>query len=203
MSAQQIQAGGVEPVLTASETEPTGMVAARLETFWGGLWKQFKRDPVAVSGFYVVGVLLLIALLADFLANDKPYYLQYRGRTYFPIFKSYMVSAGLSQWPPELQNVEFKKLKGARAVYPPVPYRPTNIDLLAPYESPSRRHLFGTDRLGRDILAGMIHGSRISLSIGFVAVGIAVIIGVILGALAGYFGAWVDIVISRLFEIII
>ena len=72
-----------------------------------------------------------------------------------------------------------------------------------PYETPSKKHWFGTDKLGRDIMAGMIHGSRISLSIGFVAVGIAVIIGVILGALAGYFGSWVDLVISRLFEIML
>ena len=52
-------------------------------------------------------------------------------------------------------------------------------------------------------MAGMIHGSRISLSIGFVAVGIAVIIGVILGALAGYFGFWIDMTVSRLFEIML
>jgi peptide/nickel transport system permease protein len=52
-------------------------------------------------------------------------------------------------------------------------------------------------------MAGMIHGSRISLSIGFVAVGIAVVIGIVLGAIAGYFGSWVDLVISRLFEVML
>ncbi len=52
-------------------------------------------------------------------------------------------------------------------------------------------------------MAGMIHGSRISLSIGFVAVGIAVVIGVVLGAIAGYFGSWIDLVISRLFEVML
>jgi peptide/nickel transport system permease protein len=178
-------------------------VAAPAEGVWSGVWKRFRQDPVALTGFYVVCILVLTALFADFLANDKPYYLRYRGKSYYPIVQSYLVSMGLSQWPPELRNVDFRKLKGAGGIYPPVPYRATNIDLLAPYESPSREHPFGTDRLGRDILAGMIHGSRISLSIGFVAVGIAVIIGVILGALAGYFGAWVDLVISRLFEVMI
>jgi peptide/nickel transport system permease protein len=108
---------------------------------------------------------------------------------------------GVTQWPPELLNVDFRKLENETAVFPPVPYRPSNIDLLAPLEPPSSKHWFGTDKLGRDVMAGMIHGSRISLSIGFVAVGIAVIIGVILGALAGFFGSWVDITISRLFEI--
>jgi peptide/nickel transport system permease protein len=170
---------------------------------WSNVWKQFRRNPIALAGFYVVCILVFIAVFADFIANDKPYYLSYRGKVYFPIFRSYLVGSGLSQWPTELLHVNFKKLEGSGAIFPPVPYRPSNVDLLVPYETPSRNHWFGTDRLGRDIMAGMIHGSRISLSIGFVAVGIAVIIGVILGALAGYFGSWVDLAISRLFEVMI
>ncbi len=142
-----------------------------------------------------------MALCADFLANDKPYYLSYQGKSYFPIFSSYLVGAGLGQAPPELLNVDYKKLDAAVAIYPPIPYRPSNIDLAAPYEAPSKEHWLGTDKLGRDVMAGMIHGSRISLSIGFVAVGLAVVIGVLFGALAGYFGSWVDLVISRVFEI--
>ena len=75
--------------------------------------------------------------------------------------------------------------------------------MLEPLEPPSERHWFGTDKLGRDVMAGMIHGSRVSLSIGFVAVGIAVMIGVVLGAIAGYFGSWTDLVISRFFEVML
>ncbi|MGH7823690.1 MAG: ABC transporter permease [Candidatus Binatia bacterium] len=187
------QIAGVDPV----------PVAAPAGGLWASVWKQFRRNSIALAGLYVVAIFVFMALFADFLANDKPYYLSYRGKTYFPIFRSYIVGAGLAQWPAELLNVDFKKLDGATAVFPPVPYRPSNIDLLAPLEPPSVRHWFGTDKLGRDVMAGMIHGSRISLSIGFVAVGIAVIIGVILGAIAGYFGSWVDITISRLFEIML
>jgi peptide/nickel transport system permease protein len=170
---------------------------------WRDVWKRFTRNPIALSGFYVVCFLAFMALFADFLANDKPYYLQYRGKTYFPIFRSYLVGAKLGQWPAELLNVDFKKLEGAKAVFPPIPYRPSNINLLEPLEPPSAKHWFGTDKLGRDVVAGMIHGSRISLSIGFVAVGIAVVIGVVLGAIAGYFGSWLDLVISRLFEVML
>ena len=96
-----------------------------------------------------------------------------------------------------------KNSKARTTIFPPIPYRPSNINLLEPLEPPSGKHWFGTDKLGRDVMAGMIHGSRISLSIGFVAVGIAVVIGVILGAIAGYFGSWIDLVISRLFEIML
>ena len=181
----------------------TAADASGSEGLWRDVWKRFKRNPIALAGFYVVCLLAFIALFADFLANDKPYYLQYGGKSYFPIFRSYIVGAKLGQWPAELLNVEFKKLEGAKAVYPPIPYRPGNINLLEPLEPPSTKHWFGTDKLGRDVTAGMIHGSRVSLSIGFVAVGIAVVIGVVLGAIAGYFGSWVDLMISRLFEVML
>ena len=170
---------------------------------WPDVWKRFKHNPIALAGFYVVCILAFMAVFADFIANDKPYYLEYQGKFYFPIVRSYLVGAKLERWPAELLNVDFKKLSGAKAVYPPIPYRPSNINLLEPLESPSRNHFLGTDKLGRDVAAGMVHGSRISLSIGFVAVGIAVVIGVVLGAIAGYFGSWIDLVISRLFEIML
>src|SRR5207245_10919735 len=90
-----------------------------------------------------------------------------------------------------------------RIMFPPVPYRPNRVNLLVPFAEPSAVHWLGTDKLGRDVMAGVIHGARISLSIGFVAVGIALGIGLTLGALAGYFGGWVDLVISRLFELML
>jgi len=170
---------------------------------WADVWSRFKRNPIALTGFYVVCVFVFMALFADFLANDKPYYTQYKGKSYFPIFRSYLVGVKLGKWPAELLNIEFAKLEGAQSVFPPIPYRPSTINLLEPLEPPSGRHWFGTDKLGRDVMAGMIHGSRISLSIGFVAVGIAVLIGVVLGAVAGYFGSWVDMVVSRLFEVML
>jgi peptide/nickel transport system permease protein len=196
MSALQLSPG------VAAE-EVGSVDAATSEGLWADVWKRFRRNRIALTGFYAVCFLAFMALFADFLANDKPYYLQYGGKTYFPIFRSYLVDARLSQWPPELLNVDYKKLEGAWQIFPPIPYRPSNISLLEPLESPSAKHWFGTDKLGRDVMAGMIHGSRISLSIGFVAVGIAVAIGVVLGAIAGYFGSWVDLAISRLFELML
>ncbi len=200
MSARQIDA---MPTATAASGDHVAGTDATSGGLWRSVWRQFRRNRVALAGYYVVLLLLFTALFADFLANDRPLYLSYQGKTYFPVLRSYLVDLGIASRPAELLNVDYKRLKNSTAVFPPVPYRQTNVDLFAPLEPPSSRHWLGTDKLGRDVMAGMIHGSRISLSIGFVAVGIAVIIGVILGALAGYFGSWIDMIISRLFEIML
>ncbi len=193
----------LSPTSAADARGELAATALPSEGLWSSLWRHFRRNRIALAGYYVVLILLFAALFADFLANDKPLYLSYKGGAYFPILRGYLVDLGVTSWPSELLNVDYKKLDGAVAVFPPVPYRQTNVDLFAPLEPPSWKHWFGTDKLGRDVMAGMIHGSRISLSIGFVAVGIAVMIGIVLGALAGYFGSWIDIAISRLFEIML
>ena len=155
------------------------------------------------DGAFVVLGLVVTALSADFLANDKPLYLVYKGQTFFPVPYSYLVNLGLTQWPLELLNVDYRSLTAERAIFPPIPYRPNQIDLTNPFALPSPEHWLGTDRLGRDVMAGIVHGSRYSLSIGFVSVGIALVIGVFLGAVAGFFGGWVDLVISRIFELML
>jgi peptide/nickel transport system permease protein len=83
------------------------------------------------------------------------------------------------------------------------PYDPGAINIKIVLQEPSPEHLFGTDALGRDVLSRMIWGSRISLLVGFVAVGIASLIGVFLGALAGYYGRWVDNLIMRFVDIML
>lgn len=83
------------------------------------------------------------------------------------------------------------------------PQSPTAYDLDAVLLPPSTGHLLGTDEEGRDVFARMVYGTRVSLSVGFVSVALYVIIGVILGALAGYFGGWVDVLISRVIEVMI
>jgi len=83
------------------------------------------------------------------------------------------------------------------------PFDPTEIHRGHILEPPSLRHPMGTDDLGRDILSRMIYGSRISLAVGFVAVGIATVIGVVFGAFAGYYGGWVDRLIMRFVDIML
>src|SRR5205085_7666242 len=93
--------------------------------------------------------------------------------------------------------------EGDWAVFPPIKSSPNNVDLFSTIQPPSSSHLLGTDTVGRDIASRMVHGSRVSLSVGFVAVSIYVLIGVMVGALAGYYGGFVDIVASRLIEIML
>ncbi|MFQ6671740.1 MAG: ABC transporter permease [Candidatus Tectimicrobiota bacterium] len=83
------------------------------------------------------------------------------------------------------------------------PYDPAATVVASRFLGPSWTHLLGTDHLGRDVLARMLFGARISLIVGFVAVGIAVTIGIVVGAVAGHFAGWVDNVLMRLVDIVI
>jgi len=166
------------------------------------VWRQFKRNKPALLSLLGIVLLGILALSADLLAGDKPYYMKYKGETYFPAFRQYAVYLGVVDWPAELKRRRnFKKLKLEEAIFPPVPYAPGEIRLREKYQPPGIEHWLGTDRLGRDVLSGLIHGTRYALTIGLVAVGISLAIGLVLGALAGYFGGWVDLALSRLFEL--
>lgn len=157
---------------------------------------QFWSGWLNRAGFVLVALLFLMAAMAPILANDKPYYLSIEGKSYWPCFFSY----------PSLQGINLKSLQAdgkAKAFFPPVPYSPTEYDLDVPLIPPGKGHILGTDEQGRDVASRMIHGSRISLSVGFVAVGLYVLLGTVIGALAGYYGGKTDMIISRLIEIMI
>jgi peptide/nickel transport system permease protein len=91
------------------------------------------------------------------------------------------------------------------AVFAPLlsPYNPDDIDRKHILVSPDIHHPLGTDDLGRDVLSRMIWGARISLAVGFVAVGIATLIGIFFGALAGYYGGWTERIIMRFIDIML
>src|SRR5437867_2550327 len=83
------------------------------------------------------------------------------------------------------------------------PWNPNKPDTKRILEGPSARHWFGTDQIGRDVLSRLLYGSRISLAVGFVSMGIAVVIGILLGALAGYHGGVVDAFVMRLVDLML
>lgn len=82
-------------------------------------------------------------------------------------------------------------------------YDPIKQNLIESLEPPSTTHLMGTDYLGRDILSRILYGGRLSLTIGFLAVGLGLIIGVPLGAVSGYYGGWVDMLIQRIADFLL
>ncbi len=107
--------------------------------------------------------------------------------------------------PKKLDARDYKSLiengSAAGAVFAPVPYGYERTCLAEREQPPSARHLMGTDDVGADVLARLIHGSRISLSVGFVAVGISSVIGIIYGSMMGYFGGKIDFFGMRFIEI--
>jgi peptide/nickel transport system permease protein len=83
------------------------------------------------------------------------------------------------------------------------PYDPSSIDVYNVLSPPDKAHILGTDELGRDLLSRIIWGSRVSLKVGFVAVGIAIMIGIILGSIAGFYGGRVDAILMRFVDIML
>jgi peptide/nickel transport system permease protein len=181
----------------------------RPKGYWRIVARQFRKNRVAMAAFIAILGLSAIALAADFIANDTPLAMRYKGELYFPMLKDYAVSLGLSHWDAALQNIVFKDFVRANFTnddwvqFPPIPYAPNEVNLGSVLQRPSEQHLFGTDDVGRDVASRIVHGSRVSLSVGFVAVSIYVVIGLIIGAVAGYYGGIPDIVASRLIEIML
>ncbi len=83
------------------------------------------------------------------------------------------------------------------------PYDPTSIDVYNVLSPPSGAHMLGTDELGRDLLSRIIWGSRVSLKVGFVAVGIAIMIGIFIGSIAGFYGGRVDAILMRFVDMML
>lgn len=91
------------------------------------------------------------------------------------------------------------------AAYPSAfaPHDPSRIDVRNILEAPSAEHPLGTDELGRDVLSRMVYGARISMEVGFVAMGIATVLGLLIGLVAGFYGKWVDAVLMRFVDIML
>jgi peptide/nickel transport system permease protein len=181
----------------------------RPEGYWRIVARQFRKNRIATGAFAVIIGVFAIAAAADFIANDKPLVMRYRGEIYFPVLKDYAVQLGFSQWDKSFQNVVFKEFTSANfsnddwAHFPLIPYGPNEVNLGNVLERPSGQHFFGTDDIGRDVASRIVHGSRVSLFVGLTAVSIYVLIGLVVGVIAGYYGGLPDIIASRLIEIML
>jgi len=165
------------------------------QSYWRLVGRQFQRNRLAMAALGMLLVLMLIALSSSFLAGARPIYMKKDGDAYwFPNVIDYpsLVSFDFEAWEPGPKDHAVRAL---------IPYSPDRSSLRDRLKGPSRKHYLGTDDRGRDVLSRMIWGTRISMSVGFIAVGISVAIGLVLGAIAGYYGGWVDTVVQRLIEI--
>ena len=176
--------------------------ASTRRTLSGALLSELMHRPLSMTAALVIVAFFTVALFADFIASDMPIACSIGDRFYaFPNIVDY---ASLVDYDNQRVVDEIKD-SGGWALFPPVPYGPLQskvrgaIQWLAP---PDLNHLLGTDDRGRDVLARLVHGTRISLAVGVVAVGIYTAIGLFLGALAGYYSnGRIDRLISRLIEV--
>lgn len=161
-------------------------------------WRMFRRNKLGMISLYVIIFLVNVAVFADFIAYNKPIVATYKGDTYFPIFGDYLNEVGLYSWDADLIHADWHDLELGFSIWPVVRYRPDDIDerflkSTGPFaeqeiQTWKERHYLGTDDIGRDVLAGLIHGTRIALIIGLISMTIAGFIGIFFGACAGYFG---------------
>lgn len=162
--------------------------------------KRFQKNKTAVLALCTFIFLLLVAILAPVIANKKPLYASYKNTSLFPAF-SFKKNIHIKNEILNYETVDWKTLACDKIFFAPIPYSPTQPDYYNDYTAPFSdqaikngnssgrfRHWLGTDKLGRDVLAGLIHGTRISLAIGVFSMLIAALIGISLGAIAGYFG---------------
>jgi microcin C transport system permease protein len=195
-------------------------------------WQNFKTNRRGYSSLWVFLVLFVVTLFAEFIANDKPLYISFAGKSYFPVVFTYPETTfgGDFETAADYRDPFLQKLiaeKNGWMIWPPIRYSYSthNLDLPTPAPSPptwmlseaqcksvvERKGLkgcsdleynwLGTDDQGRDVLARLIYGFRISVLFGLILTVVSSIIGVAAGAVQGYFGGWTDLLFQRFIEI--
>jgi len=172
-------------------------------------WDNFKANKRGYWSLWIFLVLFVVTLLAEFIANDKPLLLQYDGGYYMPIFETYPETAfgGEFQTEADYRDPFVQDLiteKDGWMIWPLIPYSYQTIKLDLPEPAPSRptwENFLGTDDQGRDVLARVIYGFRISVLFGLTLTLFSSVIGIAAGAVQGYFGGWVDLLFQRFIEI--
>lgn len=183
------------------------------EGYWGAVWRRYRRHKTGMCGFVLFVLLAGAAFFAPVIASGQPVVCKYKESIYFPAVVDTFHNIPGANWiyakPKPFRFPQFNAKKeidpkrGDWAVWAPIPWDPAEVDLVNKLLPPSKHHVMGTDELGRDVAARMIHATGIAMLVGFIAMGIATVIGLILGSVAGYLGGWWDIVISRLLEVFI
>src|SRR6202011_3601612 len=168
----------------------------------------FCRNRRGFWSLWIFLAVFLVTLFAEFIANDRPILLRYAGAWYFPVLADYPETTFGGEFPTvaDYRDPAVQKLIAAKGwmLWPPIPfsYSTINYDLPSPAPSPpSSVNWLGTDDQGRDVVARLIYGFRISVLFGLVLTAISSVIGVAAGAVQGYFGGKTDLLFQRFIEI--
>jgi len=172
-------------------------------------WYSFRRNGRGFYSLLFFSMLFFLALFAELLSNDKPFLIKYNGELYFPLLKVYPEVVFGGDFESETDYRDEYILEKLNAgdnfvIFPPNPhsYNSINLSLDQPVPSPpTRENLLGTDDRGRDVLARLIYGFRLSVLFGFALTAVGTLLGIIAGAVQGYFGGRTDIFFQRFIEI--
>jgi len=172
-------------------------------------WRNFKANRRGYISLWLFAILFITTSFAEFLANDKPLLIVHENEIYMPVFKAYPETDFGGDFATEADYrdafvVDLIESKGGKIFWPPLrySYNTINLNLTVPAPAPpSAENWLGTDDQGRDVLARLIYGFRISVVFGLTLTIASSIIGVFAGAIQGYFGGWVDLGLQRFIEI--
>jgi microcin C transport system permease protein len=172
-------------------------------------WANFKANRRGFWALWIFLALFILSLFAEFIANDKPLLIRHQGEIYVPIFSVYAETEFGGDFATEADYRDpfvtgLIEDAGGWMLWPPLRYSydtiNLNLDQPAP-APPSHENLLGTDDQGRDVLARLIYGFRISVLFGLSLTILSSVIGVLAGAVQGYFGGWTDLLLQRFIEI--
>lgn len=170
--------------------------------------RQFRRNRRGWYSLWIFLFLFFATLGAELIANDKPILLKYEGSYYAPVFKSYPETAfgGEFETEADYRDPYVQALINDKGwmLWPLIrySYRTINYNLQVPAPSPpTAENWLGTDDQGRDVMARLIYGFRISVLFGLTLTLLSSLVGVIVGAMEGYFGGWFDLLSQRFIEI--
>ncbi len=172
-------------------------------------WQRFKANRLGYTSLWIFLILFGLSVCAELIANDKPLVVRYQGQFYFPILQSQpeTVFGGDFATPTDFLDPDIRRsitTKGNWAIYPPIPYSFETLNYFAKSPNPaapSMDNWLGTDDRGRDVLARLIYGFRLSILFGLALTIVGVTVGIITGALMGFFGGKFDLVTQRAIEI--
>ena len=172
-------------------------------------WLRFKRNRRGYISLWVFSIAFVVSLFADVLSNDRPLIVYYQGTIYAPLLQTYpeKIFGGDFETPTDFLDpfIENSIRSGDNwAIYPLNRYSFSSLNYFAPSPNPappSAVNWLGTDDRGRDVLARLLYGFRISVLFAFALTAIGVVLGIVMGAIQGYFAGRVDLVLQRFIEI--